>query len=206
MNTPTTTHATWSQLFKETWPIDPRNYGPALSDEQVRRYQDAEEEYVDNVLKPYGLTILGNGEIIGSVDAEGLPEPYTEEYEDVIEALSAFEPDWDDVFGYDKVVDIHINSPRSVANGMGAWAGTIGNYDETTLQYDTDRFHRRVLEYATEGRFGEYIADLIEDEDESAWEVLSATMSEVAGRLGAHDFLDFCTDLFDDPDIAITRP
>ena len=85
---------------------------------------------------------------------------------------------------------VHITSPRLIANGVGAWSGTVEEYDADVLQYD-NRFSRVVLERAAEGAFGG---------DES---LLPGTLSEVAQALGKQEFTEFCKDLFDDPNVTL---
>lgn len=67
---PATLYTTWTRLFGERFDqaYDSDPYGEfELSDEE--REQDYADflDYVEPILASYGLTILGNGEIIGPV-------------------------------------------------------------------------------------------------------------------------------------------
>ena len=85
---------------------------------------------------------------------------------------------------------VRITSPRLVANGAGAWSGTVEEYDADVLRYD-NRFSRVVLERAAEGVFGG---------DES---LLPGTLTEVAQALSRQELAEFCEDLFDDPNVTL---
>ena len=97
---------------------------------------------------------------------------------------------------------VHITSPRLVANGVGAWSGTTDDYDADMLQHD-GRFHQAVLDKATEGVFGEGVADMIESQLPMIESQLPETLSEVARALSREEFAEFCEHLFDDPNVTL---
>ena len=81
----------------------------------------------------------------------------------------------------------YINSPRLVANGVGARRGTLEDYDHNALQYETGRFYRTLYETT--------------DDD---------TADQVTGLVSAKEALDpetfqrFLERLFDDPNVTTT--
>ena len=81
----------------------------------------------------------------------------------------------------------YINSPRLVANGVGAWRGTLEDYDRHALQYETGRLYRTLYE-TVDDDVAETITGLV-----SAKEALDPAT-----------FQEFIERLFDDPNITTT--
>ena len=86
-----TDHGNWTRLMGDMWgtPID------GLTEEENEKFYTAYEDHVNEILAEYGITMLGNGDFIGPIDEPGLPEPYTDEHEELKFELSNFEFDWD---------------------------------------------------------------------------------------------------------------
>lgn len=88
-----TDHGSWMRLMGETWgtPID------GLTIEENDKFYTAYGEHVDTILARYGLCMLGNGDIIGPIDEPGLPEPYTDDHDELVFELSDFDFDWNTI-------------------------------------------------------------------------------------------------------------
>jgi hypothetical protein len=96
--------------------------------------------------------------------------------------------------------DTFIHSPRYIANGSGAWSGTLGELISNTRNYTTERFsdiEDRLVERGVLPPHG------FEDENgnyEYNPEYGSVTIDDVLGHLTYEDI----SDMLDDPNVVIT--
>lgn len=190
--------------------LDPHNELDLVDDDRADMALAAAELYAQHAEDVLNATcpdaefaVFPNGEISRKLGAD--LAPLEDNWESVREEI-AMGPDaeeLDDLLDYyADVAEVHITSPRLVANGVGAWSGTVEEYDAEVLQHD-NRFHRVVLERAAEGVFGEDVAAMLEDGDEAFESRLPVTLSEVAQALSRDDLAEFCEHLFDDPNVTL---
>lgn len=89
MENTTTNRGSWTQFMGEFWGTHPEGLTPEEGEQFVAAY----ERHVNEILARYGITMLGNGEFVGPLDAPGLPEDEWER-DDLKFELSDFDFDW----------------------------------------------------------------------------------------------------------------
>jgi len=99
--------------------------------------------------------------------------------------------------GLGLTADTFIHSPRYIANGSGAWSGTLGELISNTRNYDSERFYdikNRLVERGV----------LAEEEDEDGNPIdIGDTPTSVDDALEHLTYEDI-SDMLDDPNVVIT--